>query len=95
MMAMLAFTCVESVFAQESKNELERGIFNHVGINVSAGTEGIGVGVATPLTNFLELEAGVNFMPGFKLSGDLDCLPRPLRFQMEVILVRFRLQMPR
>lgn len=72
MMAMLAFTCVESVFAQESKNELERGIFNHVGINVSAGTEGIGVGVATPLTNFLELEAGVNFMPGFKLSGDLD-----------------------
>lgn len=72
MMAMLAFTCVGSVFAQESKSEFKRGVFNRVGINVSAGTEGIGVGVATPLTNFLEFEAGVNFMPGFKLSGDLD-----------------------
>lgn len=73
MMAMLAFTCVGSVFAQEeSKSEFERGVFDHLSINVSAGTEGIGVGVATPVTNFLELEAGVNFMPGFKLSGDLD-----------------------
>lgn len=72
MMAMLAFMCVGSAFAQESKNEFERGVFNHVGVNVSAGTEGIGVGVATPVSHFLELEAGVNFMPGFKLSGDLD-----------------------
>lgn len=72
MMAMLAFTCVGSVFAQESKSEFKRGVFNRLGINVGVGTEGIGVGVATPLTNFLEFEAGVNFMPGFKLSGDLD-----------------------
>lgn len=72
MMAMLAFACAGSMFAQESKSEFERGVFNHVGVNVSAGTEGIGVGVSAPVTNFLEFEAGVNFMPGFKLSGDLD-----------------------
>jgi len=69
MIAALFLGCMESAFAQEST---DRKIFNHVGMNVSAGTEGIGVGVATPLTNFLELEAGVNFMPGFKLKGDLD-----------------------
>ena len=30
------------------------------------------MGVATPLTNFLELEAGVNFMPGFKVNANVD-----------------------
>lgn len=45
---------------------------NHVGINVGAGTEGISVGLAAPVTAFFELEAGVNVMPSFKLSGDLD-----------------------
>lgn len=28
--------------------------------------------MAAPVTNFLEVEAGVNIMPSFKLSGDLD-----------------------
>lgn len=72
MTAILASCCMGSMFAQESKKEFERGVFNHFGINVSAGTEGVGLGVASPLTNYLELEVGVNFMPGFKLSGDLD-----------------------
>lgn len=41
-------------------------------LNVGAGTEGISVGLAAPVTGFFELEAGVNVMPSFKLSGDLD-----------------------
>ncbi len=52
--------------------ESGRGVFNRVSLNVSAGTDGVGVGVAAPVTNFLELEAGVNVMPGFKLKGDFD-----------------------
>ena len=55
-----------------AQSDYKRGIFNHVGLNVGAGTEGISVGVAGPVTNFLEVEAGVNIMPSFKLSGDLD-----------------------
>lgn len=55
-----------------AQNEYKRGLFNHVGINVGAGTEGISVGLAAPVTGFFELEAGVNVMPSFKLSGDLD-----------------------
>ncbi len=35
-------------------------------------TEGISVGLAAPVTSFFEVEAGVNVMPSFKLSGDLD-----------------------
>ena len=58
-----------SVLAQET---VERGIFNHLGLNVSASTEGIGVGVATPITDYLELSAGVNFMPSIKIKGDVN-----------------------
>ncbi len=52
--------------------QFRRSAFNHLGVNVGAGTEGIGVGVAAPLTNFLEFEAGVNFMPGFKVNADVN-----------------------
>lgn len=74
MVAMMASLFCGSAWSQEStvKGDFNRGVFNHVGVNVSAGTEGIGVGVAAPVTNFLELEAGVNVMPGFKLTGDLN-----------------------
>ena len=70
MVAMLLLMSVGSVMAQEKS--FQRGVFDHVGLNVSAGTEGIGVALAAPVTNFLEVEAGVNMMPSFKLSGDLD-----------------------
>lgn len=55
-----------------AQKEYKRGFLNHVGINVGAGTEGISVGLAAPVTSFFEVEAGVNVMPSFKLSGDLD-----------------------
>ena len=61
-----------------AQSDYKRGIFNHVGLNVGAGTEGISVGVAAPVTNFLEVEAGVNIMPSFKLSGDLDVDVKPI-----------------
>ena len=69
MMAVILLAGLGSVMAQ---SDYKRGIFNHVGLNVGASTEGISVGVAAPVTNFLEVEAGVNIMPSFKLSGDLD-----------------------
>lgn len=50
MMAVILLAGVGSVMAQ---SDYKRGIFNHVGLNVGAGTEGIGVGVAAPVTNFL------------------------------------------
>ena len=61
-----------SASAQEWWDDMERGVFNHVGLNVSASTEGIGVGVAAPITDYLELSAGVNFMPSIKIKGDVN-----------------------
>ena len=50
----------------------ERGIFNHVGLNAGIGTEGIDVGIAAPITDYLELGLGVNFMPSFTVKGDAN-----------------------
>lgn len=54
MVAVILLTSVGSVMAQ---SDYKRGFFNHVGLNVGAGTEGISVGLAAPVTNFLEVEA--------------------------------------
>lgn len=55
-----------------SAQDFERGVFNHLGANVSAGTEGVSVGVATTITPYLELSAGVNFFPSVKIDGDVN-----------------------
>ena len=68
MMAVLLLSAVGSTFAQD----FERGVFNHYSANVSAGTEGIGIGVASCLTPYVETELGINFMPGFKVNGSAD-----------------------
>ena len=58
--------------ASAQSDYYERGIFNHVGLNAGIGTEGIDVGIAAPITDYLELGFGVNFLPTFKVKGDVD-----------------------
>ncbi len=58
--------------AASAQDDIDRGLFNHLGANLSVGTEGIGIGVATPVTDYLELGFGVNIMPGFKAKGDVN-----------------------
>lgn len=76
MLAVLLFSVIGSTFAQEEEDyapakKFKRKVFNHVAVNVGAGTEGISVGVAAPLTNFFEFEAGVNVMPSFEIKDQL------------------------
>ena len=51
MMAILCLVFTTSGFAQ-----FKRTAFNHVGLNAGVGTEGISIGVAAPISNFVELE---------------------------------------
>lgn len=60
MMAILCLVFTTSGFAQ-----FKRSAFNHVGLNAGVGTEGISIGVAAPVSNFVELEAGVDVLPKF------------------------------
>lgn len=65
--ALVAFAIVgtPSLFAQEN-------LFNHVAVGASVGTEGFGFEVATPVTNYLALRAGMSMLPKVKVSGDVD-----------------------
>lgn len=43
-------------------------LFTHLGAGLSLGTDGIGLELATPVTPYLGLRAGVNFFPSFTLK---------------------------
>lgn len=51
---------------------LPAGIFDHVGAGVGVGLTGISIEAATPITNFVQMRAGVSIMPGFKFNTDAD-----------------------
>ena len=76
-MKKLMFVCsmmllsVSTASAQYD-NDIERGVFNHLGANASVGLEGFSLGVATCITPYLELGAGVNFFPSAKIKGDVN-----------------------
>lgn len=58
------FMSLTSVMAQE-----ETGIGNHLGWGVGFGTEGFNASIATDLTQYAELEFGVNYAPGFSRTN--------------------------
>lgn len=47
-------------------------VFNHLGIGAAVGTNGVSFEVATPITGFVNLRAGVSYMPGITFNGDVD-----------------------
>lgn len=65
---MMAILCL--VFATSGFAQFKRSAFNHVGLNAGVGTEGISIGVAAPISNFVELEAGVDILPKFLSISD-------------------------
>ena len=48
------------------------GVFKHLGVGLNVSTMGIGFDVATDLTKYVGLRAGVSFMPSFNVNGNLD-----------------------
>lgn len=50
----------------------ELGVFNTLAVGVSAGSVGIGVDVATPVTPYFAIRGGVSIMPGFHPTTDVD-----------------------
>ena len=69
---LLAVVAVLSIGNAAAQSDFNRELGNHWGLGVGVGTEGINVSVATCLTNYVEMELGMNFMPGIKVTGDVD-----------------------
>lgn len=59
-------------YSYDESSEFKFGICKHVAVGASLSTLGVGFEVATDITKFFALRAGVNFMPAFNLKGDLD-----------------------
>lgn len=55
-----------------SASALTPGIFDHLGVGVGVGTDGISVEAATPITRWVSMRAGVHFMPNIKFNTDVD-----------------------
>jgi hypothetical protein len=72
-MKKLLMACMMLVAMQASAQKVDDfGIFQHFGANLGVGTEGISIGVAAPVTNYLEVGFGINFMVAIKPSGDVN-----------------------
>lgn len=48
------------------------GIFNHLGVGVGAGTNGISVEFSSPLTRWIQVRAGISIMPNITIKTDAD-----------------------
>ena len=51
------------------------GIANHLGVDINAGTNGIGFEVSTPVTRWVQARVGLSVMPGIKFHTDVDIEP--------------------
>ena len=74
-MKHLFFIALAAIFgiqtSQAQEQEIEYGLFNHLSAGVSVGTDGIGLEVASPITNFLSVRLGYSFLP-IKYTGNFD-----------------------
>lgn len=57
-----------SVVAMAQIDENDDQLFNHFGAGIEAGTDGIGFNVATTVTPYVQLRAGMSFLPA-EVSG--------------------------
>lgn len=52
----------------------EHNIFQHLDVSVTAGTTGIGIDVASPIGEYVQLRAGYEFMPRFTKTFEFDVM---------------------
>lgn len=65
----IAMMCAISPAANAQDDILDNGIFNHVSVGVGVGLDGISIEAASPITNYVQVRAGVSFFPHFGVSG--------------------------
>ena len=69
-MRKLFLSCMALVAACTTVNaQTDSNIFNHMAVGVELGTTGIGVEVVAPVTNYVQVRAGVNYIPTIKVKN--------------------------
>ena len=60
------------------------GVFNRLFANLSVGTEGFSIGLSTPISPYVDLMAGINFMPGFKIHDKVAITTKTVEIPNEI-----------
>ena len=64
--------CVGMASAQTGESKKDKNLFNHLGVGVSAGTDGIGFDLAAPITDMFAVRAGMSIWPKITYKTDID-----------------------
>lgn len=67
LLGMCMLTAAVGASAQIDSNDKQ--LFNHLGAGVSVGTDGIGFNLATTITPYVQMRAGVSIMPAINVKG--------------------------
>ena len=65
---VLSFVCAQQLCSQDILRYLPR--FQHVDVGFTTGTLGIGLEVATPVTDFMDVRTGFTYVPHFEVNMD-------------------------
>lgn len=59
-------------FLHSAHAQADRNLFNHLSVGLTVGTPGIGLDVAVPAGDYVQLRAGFSIMPKFSVDADFD-----------------------
>lgn len=71
-MKKLSFLVAASFLLFAQGANAQGNMFNHLGLGVSAGTDGIGLELSAPCTDYLQIRAGYSFLPKIKVKPTID-----------------------
>lgn len=69
--AFAALFGVQASHAQQN-DDFTFGIFNHLSVGASFGTTGLGLELAAPITEYIDVRAGYSFLPKISYKTDVD-----------------------
>ncbi|MBO4664548.1 MAG: hypothetical protein J5663_09075 [Bacteroidaceae bacterium] len=55
-------------------NDDDTYMFNHMSLGLSGGTNGVGLDFALPLGKYVQVRAGVSYMPAVSMTSALECV---------------------
>lgn len=71
---VLLLSAAAAIQAQDKKSLFtcmaQKNILSHMDIGVNVGTVGVGIDVAVPVTNYVRIRAGYNYMPRFTIHSN-------------------------
>lgn len=68
--SIITFFVALATLAVSAGSPVKFGVFNHLGVDVGVGTTGRSFEAATPVTPFLQMRAGVSYLPDFNFTTD-------------------------